>query len=309
MRYRRLGRTNLRVSVVGVGTWQLGGEWGKRFEPHDAADIFDAARDSGINLIDTAECYGDHTSERLIGQAIEPDRSQWVVCTKFGHRFIAPFERTEPRRPTDVLEQLHASLSALRTDYVDLLQYHSWGDEQFFDDDVLAVLHKARDDGKVRHLGNSVSKNTNVRQVGASRERGIEAIQIIYNRLDTAPEGVTFPLCIQQDLGVLARVPLASGLLSGRYRPGHVFPPGDVRARWKGMVQGDDKHRALEQARSEVPHGVDMATWALAWCLRNPAVSAVIPGCKSAEQVRKNAESAELSDWVRDDHRQAWKGD
>lgn len=292
-----------------MGTWQFGGEWGKTFDPAEVSAMFDAARDAGINLIDTAECYGDHTSEALIGQAIERDREKWVVCTKFGHHFVGPFERTEPRRPADVLEQLHASLSALRMDHVDVLQYHSWGDDQFFDDDVLAVLNKAKADGKVRHLGNSVGKNTNVRQVGASRERGIEVVQVIYNRLDRNPEATIFPYCRDQDLGVLARVPLASGLLSGKYRPGHEFPPGDVRSRWKGMVEGDEKHRELEAARREVPAGVDMAVWALAWCLQHLAVSAVIPGCKNVDQVKANASAADLDTLVRPDHPHAWQSD
>ena len=98
MRFRPLGSTELNVSVIGVGTWQFGGEWGRRLplNPHVDA-IFNAARDVGINLIDTAECYGDHVSERLIGGAIERDRSNWILATKFGHKFNGNFERTEPR--------------------------------------------------------------------------------------------------------------------------------------------------------------------------------------------------------------------
>jgi aryl-alcohol dehydrogenase-like predicted oxidoreductase len=296
MRYRRLGCTDLKVSVIGVGTWQLGGEWGRTYTPADADAIFDAARDCGINLIDTAECYGDHTSETLIGSSIQRDRSKWIVCTKFGHKFHENFTRTDTRRPEDAAEQIDASLRALRSEYIDVLQYHSWADEQFFDDDVLAVVEKAKSAGKVRHLGNSVGKNVNVKQVGASKSRGVEVVQLIYNRLDRKPEETTLPLCREQDVGVLARVPLASGLLSGKYGPGHVFPPGDVRSHWKGMVEGDEKHRELEAAKSEVPQNVPMAMWALAWCLRNPAVSAVIPGCKSPEQVRQNAAAAERSE-------------
>lgn len=294
MRYRRLGCTNLEVSVIGVGTWQFGGEWGKVFEPAEVTAMFAAAAEEGINLIDTAECYGDHESERLIGQAIAGNRGKWIIASKFGHKFHKNFDRTEPRTPADIVQQTEDSLRAFQTDYIDIHQYHSWGDEQFFDEDVFAVLLKLRSQGKIRHIGNSVGKNTNVKQVAASRERQISVIQIIYNRLDRQPEDTTFPICIQDDLGVLARVPLASGLLSGKYKPGHVFPEGDVRAKWKGMVEGDAKHKELQAAMQEVPAGVDMATWALAWCLKNPAVTAVIPGCKSVEQVRKNAAAGRL---------------
>lgn len=302
MRYRTLGRTGLSVSVVGVGTWQFGDEWGKTFAQDEVDAMFRAAEDEGINLVDTAECYGDHLSERLVGRALRGVRDRWVVATKFGHHFVEPFKRTEPRSPADVVAQLEASLAALETDRVDLWQYHSWGDEQFFDDDVLAAVHKCRDQGKVRHIGNSVGSNTNVKQVAASEARGIEAIQIIYNRLDRGPEETAFPVCIEQKLGVLARVPLASGYLSGKYAPGHRFDKNEVRGKW----QNEEKTRAAleEVARirdSELPAGVPMAEWALAWCLRHPAVTCVIPGCKDVAQVRSNARAAGLAG-VADDH-------
>jgi aryl-alcohol dehydrogenase-like predicted oxidoreductase len=303
MRYRRLGCTNLRVSVVGLGTWQFGGEWGRTYSQLDVDAIFNAARAAGIDLIDTAECYGDHESETLIGYSIQRDREKWIVCTKFGHRFTGIFRREEPRSPADVVEQLDRSLAALRTDYVDVLQYHSWGDGQFFDEDVLAALLKARDAGKFRHLGNSVRSKEYERQVEASKSRHVEVVQIVYNRLARQPEEAAFAHCIAQDLGVLARSPLASGWLSGKYRPGHTFAESDTRSRG-GMTP--EKHAELERARAEVPAGVEMATWALAWCLRHPAVSAVIPGCKDAQQVQKNAAAADLADFVNDDHPQSW---
>jgi len=295
MQYRPLGSTGLRVSPVGIGAWQFGGEWGKDFEQTEVDAMFDAARETGLNLIDTAECYGDHTSEAFIGAAIERDRDQWVLATKFGHKFHAPFERSEPRRPEDVVKQLEDSLRALRTDVIDLYQYHSWRDDEFFDDDVLAVLQKARQDGKVRHLGNSIASNTNVKQVEASPPRDIEAIQLVYNRLDRGPEQTTLPVCLNQNLGVLARVPLASGYLSGKYKPGHTFDSSEMRGRWHKPEDRDAKLREVERIRAEeLPEGVDMASWALAWCLRHDAVTCVIPGCKNVEQVRSNAAAAEI---------------
>jgi myo-inositol catabolism protein IolS len=306
MKYRRLGKTGLMVSVVGLGTWQLGGEWGKDFQQNEVDPMFDRARDLGINFIDTAECYGDHTSERLIGAAIQRDRAKWIVATKFGHKYHGYMNRTEPRSPADIRQQLEDSLKALRTDYVDIYQYHSWGDDQFFNDDVQAELEKQMSAGKVRHLGNSVGKNDNVKQIVASQDKNIEVIQIIYNRLDRTPEKTTFPICIEQDLGVMARVPLASGFLSGKYKPGHKFPEGDVRS-GRDQAMMDEKLREVEKiAKTELPKGVDMATWALAWVLQHPAVTAVIPGVKSVDQVESNAKASDL-DIVRDDHPQAWK--
>jgi aryl-alcohol dehydrogenase-like predicted oxidoreductase len=306
MQYRVLGSTGLRVSVVGVGTWQFGGEWGRTYTQTEADAIFDAARDRGINLIDTAECYGDHTSEAFIGNAIARDRRNWVVATKFGHKFNAPFDRTTPRRPEDCRQQVEDSLRALRTDYIDILQYHSWGDDEFFKDDVLAELQRLKDQGKFRFLGNSVGSNSNVRQVSASKARGIEVIQIIYNRLDRAPEDTTFPHCIEQKLGVLARVPLASGYLSGKYQPGHRFDENEVRGKWHKPEDRDRTLKEVERIRAtEVPAGVNMASWALAWCLKHPAVTCVIPGCKDAQQVRANADATDLIELVRADHPQA----
>jgi aryl-alcohol dehydrogenase-like predicted oxidoreductase len=295
MKYRTLGKTGLRVSVIGIGTWQFGGEWGKTFQQPEVDAMFRRAGELGINLIDTAECYGDHTSEAFIGRAIEAGRANWIVATKFGHKFNGPFDRAEPRTPADTRRQLEDSLRALRTGYIDLYQYHSWGDDRFFADDVQAELEKMLAEGKIRHLGNSVSPNTNVKQIAASSRKRIEFAQIIYNRLDRAPEETTFPLCIRQNLGVLARVPLASGYLSGKYRPGHAFAPTEVRGKWH---KAEDRDRRLEEVqrilREEVPAGVPMAPWALAWCLRHPAVTCVIPGCKDVAQVESNARAADL---------------
>jgi len=304
MKYRTLGSTGLKVSVVGVGTWQFGGEWDKTFEQTEVDTMFRRAKDLGLNLVDTAECYGDHLSESLIGAALQADRADWIIATKFGHHYHGFMNRTEPRSPDDILKQLEDSLRALRTDYVDLLQYHSWGDEQFFDADVLAALHRAKDAGKVRHLGNSVGSNANVKQITASKDMGIGVIQIIYNRIDRTPENTTFPVCIGQNLGVLARVPLASGYLSGKYKPGATFTPGDVRSKTK-QEDLDKKLVEVEKIkRDEVPPGVNMAEWALAWVLKHPAVSSVIPGCKNVAQVESNARAAML-DMVDSKHPQA----
>jgi aryl-alcohol dehydrogenase-like predicted oxidoreductase len=306
MQYRTLGCTGETVSVIGLGTWQFGGEWGENYTQSEVDAIFDAARESGINLLDTAECYGDHLSEQLCGRAIEKDRDQWVVATKFGHQFHGNFERTEPRRPEDVRQQLEASLKALRTDVIDLYQYHSFSSDQFFDDDVLAVLHQARDAGKIRHIGNSVRNKEDQReQVDASAERGIEAIQLVYNRLQRMPEeNGTLEACQQQNLGVLARVPLASGYLSGKYTPEAEFDPDEVRGRHDAAYRRSALQQVQRIAETELPAGVAMAPWALAWCLQHPAVSCVIPGSKRPQQVYDNAAAAEL-DLVSPAHPQA----
>jgi aryl-alcohol dehydrogenase-like predicted oxidoreductase len=294
MHYRTLGCTGLKVSVVGLGTWQFGGEWGKQFAVDEVRAMLEAARDAGINLIDTAECYGDHLSERLVGEAIAGERDRWVIATKFGHRFRECFQRDAAWQPADVVRQLEDSLRALRTDYVDLYQFHSGPDEAFDTPGLWETLAAEQAKGRIRHLGVSLGANTNLHQTGRTPEVGAGAVQVVYNRLDRKPEDTVFPLCRRHNLGVLARVPLASGFLSGKYRRGAAFPADDVREVW--MKSGRD--RLLDEVRqiaaAEVPDGVPMARWALAWCLRHPAVTCVIPGCKSVEQVIENAAAAGL---------------
>jgi aryl-alcohol dehydrogenase-like predicted oxidoreductase len=295
MKYRRLGKTELRVSVVGVGTWQFGGEWGKSFTQGEVDRLLNRALELGINLIDTAECYGDHLSETLIGRALRGARDSWILATKFGHHFHGNFERTPHYSPAEVREQLEASLRALGTDYVDLYQFHSGSNEAFDQPDLWEMLQDQVRLGKVRHVGLSVSPNDNIYQVSKAPEVGIGSVQIVYNRLDQQPEELVLPSCLAQDLGVLARVPLASGLLSGRYRPGAEFTrPDDVRSLHDKATVQERLERIDRIARTEVPPEVPMAAWALAWCLQNPAVICVIPGCKTVEQLDLNASAAEL---------------
>jgi aryl-alcohol dehydrogenase-like predicted oxidoreductase len=294
MHYRILGRTGLKVSVIGVGTWQFGGEWGRAFTPADVDAILGAAGEAGINLLDTAECYGDHLSERLIGGALAGRRDRWIIATKFGHHFHEAFKRSNHFDPADVVRQLDASLRALRTDYVDLLQCHSANDEQFRTEGLWEALLKEQARGRVRHLGLSISPNTNTYQTDRATLVGAGSIQVVYNRLQREPEERVFPSCRKQNLGALARVPLASGFLSGKYRPGATFPAGDVREAWMKRDRDATLAEVQRIAAAEVPAGVPMARWALAWCLRHPAVTTAIPGCKTPGQVRDNAAAAEL---------------
>jgi len=301
MQYRRLGKTDLVVSVVGVGTWQFGGEWGKNFEQKEVDQIFDRARADGINLVDTAECYGDHLSERLVGAALSRDRDKWVVATKFGHHFHGFLDRTTVYDPDDVRRQLEGSLKALKTDYVDLYQFHSGNNDMFQTPGLWELLNGFVRSGKVRHLGISVSPNDNVFQIDRATQVGASVVQVVYNRLDRKPEEGLFQSCMRQDLGVLARVPLASGLLSGKYKPGTKFGQGDVRSTHDAKKTQEKLEEVERIRKSEVPAGVDMAQWALAWCLKHDAVTSVIPGCKDPAQVDANAAASNLA---RKDHPQ-----
>lgn len=295
MNYLRLGKTELNVSVVGVGTWQLGGEWGKVYEQSEVDQMIRRAGELGINLIDTAECYGDHKSEELVGNAIKGQRKDWIVATKFGHKFHANFERTTHFDPPSVQKQLEESLRALKTDYIDLYQFHSGSNEDFDNPDLWEMLARQVEIGKIRAVGLSITTANPPLQIQKMSGYGISALQVIYNRLSREPEQDIFPTCQKEDIGVLTRVPLASGFLSGKYQPDTQFTnPDDVRS----LRDPESIHQQLLEVEkikaTEVPEGVDMAQWALAWCLRHPAVTTVIPGCRNVEQVESNARAVEL---------------
>ena len=295
MKYRNLGKTNLNVSVIGIGTWQFGGEWGKDFNQSEVDAILGRGKELGINLIDTAECYGDHLAEKFIGQATKGDRQDWVIASKFGHHFHGYQNRTNHWGAQEVLKQLEDSLRALQTDYIDIYQFHSGSNESFDQDDLWTMLDKQVQAGKIRHLGISIGKNDNIYQTDAASKVNAEVIQVIYNRLDRVPEQEVLPSCERQNLGVLARVPLASGILSGKYKPGTVFGANDQRSRVERQeILAKQLEEAEDIKRNEVPEGVEMAQWALAWCLKNPVVTSVIPGCKNVVQVESNAKAADL---------------
>ena len=297
MHYRILGSTGLRVSVIGLGTWQFGGEWGRTFSQAEADAILDKAADLGINLIDTAECYGDHLSEGLIGDYLSRhDRSRWIVATKFGHHFNRFLDRTEDFSAAGVRKQLEASLRALRVETIDLYQFHSGSDKQLLNEALWAMLGEQKRAGKIRHLGISILGKGSEPQAREAKRLGVEVLQVIYNRLDRRPEELYFPHARRQNLGILARVPLASGFLSGKYQPGAAFPATDWRSTFEAEKMGKDLAEVERIRQTEVPAGIAMAQWALAWCLKNPAVSAVIPGCKDPAQVASNAATAELAD-------------
>ncbi|WP_172256806.1 aldo/keto reductase [Saccharibacillus deserti] len=293
MKYRRLGSTELNVSVVGVGTWQFGGDWGQDYAQKDVDAILNRAQELGINLIDTAECYGPHhLSESLIGDYLSRGRREdWIVASKFGHQWHDHW--TNAWDTDQIRTQLEESLKSLRTDYIDLYQFHSGSDDVFDNDELWTMLDKQVQAGKIRNLGISIGSNDNLYQTDKAAQVNAKAIQVVYNRIDRVPEERVFPSCERQDLGVLARVPLASGFLSGKYKPGAVFEDNVRKGRERAEV--DEKLKLVEEIRrSEVPEGVGMAEWALAWCLKNPAVSCVIPGCKSVEQVESNARAAQI---------------
>jgi aryl-alcohol dehydrogenase-like predicted oxidoreductase len=311
MRYRRLGRTGLEVSVIGLGTWQFSGEWGQDFTQPEVDRLVGRAAELGVNLIDTAECYGDHLAESLVGRAIRSDRERWVVATKFGHRFHAERMRerawdpgalrTDHWSPQDVIRQLEDSLRALGTDRVDIYQSHGGSPAEFDTSGLWEALQEQVRAGKIRQLGISLDPEDDARAERAPAV-GAGVIQVTYNRLNRVAEQRVLPAATELELGVLAREPLANGYLSGKYRPGsRIISPSD----WRSFHDPQEVEAKLEMVAqieaTEVPARVPLARWALAWCLQHPAVTSVIPGSKTIEQLEANVAAAEL-DLVSDTH-------
>lgn len=298
MKYRTLGKTGLKTSVIGMGTDQFYGEWGEKFSQPTIDKIVDKAHELGINFIDTAECYGDHLSESFIGNAIK-NREDWIIATKFGHKYHGfQKQRTTHFTVKGIEEQLENSLKALKTDYIDFYQFHSPTNEEFFNKDVWTFLEKKISEGKIRHIGialiASAVNNDDMFQLNQAKDAKVDMFQIVYNRINKKAEEKVLPFCKKNNFGVLARIPLARGHLSGKYNPGVTFPSNDRRS-------FEDKEQTTKQLKfvqtlkeNEVPPNMNMAQWALSWCLKNPIISAVIPGMKNLEQVELNAKAADL---------------
>ncbi len=294
MQYRRLGKTELQVSTIGLGTWQFGGAWGKTFTQPEVDNLIHGGAEYGINFIDTAECYGHHVSEGFIGQALQGQRDKWIIATKFGHNWHNGLSQDENYQPAQVLLQLEESLRALNTDYIDIYQLHSGKREHFDNDELWTVLDKQVQAGKVRFLGNSIGNPNMLFQVQKSRDFGISVIQTVYNAVKRKAEETVFPVSEQQDLGVIARVPLASGFLTGKYQPGHIFPDNDVRSQRPQEGRDEEIATALK-ALEEKPADMEASTWANAWCLQQSRVATVIPGSKDLQQLALNAAAGTIN--------------
>lgn len=297
MKYRRLGKTDLRVSTIGLGTWQYSGDWGKTFTTQEVCSLIGRAQELGFDLVDTAAGYGDHLAEKMLGEALKGCRDRWVIVSKFGREFW-PIDRQHiDCRPRSVLRQLEDSLRALQTDCIDVYLMHSMENRIAEDDRVWTVLDKAKRDGKVKHLGISLPPRDadNIYQTRLAVQFGCEVIECVYNRLDRTAEDGVFYIAQEHDLGVLVRVPLAQGYLSGKYRPGNVFT--DVRANYYDAATNYERlSRAQEIIAHEVPTGMDPADWAMAWSVAHPAVGACIPGFKSITQLEAGAQAGDLPD-------------
>jgi aryl-alcohol dehydrogenase-like predicted oxidoreductase len=301
LEYRNLGKTGMRVSEISLGTWAFGGEWGMVSDEESYATL-DRAIDLGVNFLDTADVYGDGRSERLIGKLLKKRSSDEIfVATKAGRR-LEP-HTAEGYDYENLSRFVDRSLANLRVETLDLLQLHCPPTEVFRRDESFEALDRLQAAGKLRNYGVSVEKVEEARM--ALGYPGVKTVQIIFNIFRQRPAEEFFPLAGERNVGVIARVPLASGLLSGKMTAEREFASDDHR-NFNREGQAFDRGEtfsgvdfetglaAAEELKELVPKGHTLAQLALRWILMHPAVSCAIPGAKSPDQVADNLAAAEM---------------
>ena len=300
MRYRELGRTGWKVSEISFGAWAIGSAWGKVDDKESLAALHRAV-DLGVNLIDTADVYGMGRSERLVARLRKERNDTIYVATKAGRR-LDPHtaERYNKANLTPFIED---SLKNLQTDCIDLLQLHCPPPVLLYRPEFFAMMDDFVRAGKIRYYG--VSVETVEEALKAIEYPGVQTIQIIFNMFRHRPAELFFPEAKRRRVGILARVPLASGLLSGRMTRHTTFPKDDHRnfnrqgeAFDRGETfSGVDYEIGLESVeilKSLVPPGATLAQLALRWILMFDAVTCAIPGAKRPAQVEENARASDL---------------
>ena len=302
MEHRTLGRTGWRISPIGFGAWAIGGDaWG-RTDDRESLAALHRAIDLGVNFIDTADVYGDGHSERLVAQ-VRRDRpgEELVIATKAGRR-LNPHVATGYNRE-NLTAFVDRSLQNLESDAIDLLQLHCPPGEVYHIPEVFGILDDLVGAGKLRHYGVSVER---VDEALKSIEYpAVQSVQIIFNLFRTKPAESFFARAREAGVGIIARVPLASGLLSGKLRPDTRFAEQDHRSfnrHGEAFDQGetfsgvdyDTGLRAVDELRAIVPEGATMAQAALRWILMFPEVTTAIPGARTTRQAEENVHAADL---------------
>ena len=291
----------MRVSEISLGTWAFGSEWGSVSDEESYAAL-NRAIDFGVNFLDTADVYGDGRSEKLIGRLLrERPHDEIFVATKAGRR-LDP-HTAERYNHGNLSRFVERSLENLEVEAVDLLQLHCPPTAVYRQDETFEALDRLQEAGKIKNYGVSVERVEEARM--ALGYPGVKTVQIIFNIFRQKPADEFFPLAEEQNVGVLARVPLASGLLSGKMTADRVFSEDDHRnfnREGQAFDQGETFSgvnfetglRTAEELKSLVPEGYTLAQLALRWILMHPAVSCAIPGAKRPEQVEDNLAAAEM---------------
>ncbi len=304
MNYRKLGKTGFNVSEISLGTWQVGGRWGDPFNDASAERIIETAIDNGVNFIDTADVYSDRMSEAAVGRVVKRYHARGkriYVATKCG-RFINP--HVDANYTTTALRNyVEISLKNSGLETLDLIQLHCPPQATYNRPEIFSLFDDLKKEGKILNLG--VSVETIDQALKAIQYPNVTTIQIIFNMFRSRPAEVFFGEARKKEVGIIVRVPLASGLLSGKYskttqfgkedhrtfnREGAAFDKGET---FSG-VDYETGLKAVDELKALFPANSDLAAWALRWTLMFPEVSTVIPGASRVEQVLSNLAAANV---------------
>ena len=294
MNYRRLGRTGLAVSEIGYGAWGIGQTAWIGAEDSESLRALDRAIDLGLNFIDTALGYGNGHSERLVGQTLSKRTETVYVATKIPPKnrrwpALADSHADETFPAEHIRDCTERSLRNLGLERIDVQQFHVWHDNWLEQGDWLEAIEALKQEGKIGAFGVSINDHHPETALGLVRSGRVDTVQVIYNVFDQAPEDELFPATQEHDVGVIVRVPLDEGGLTGSITPETEFPDGDFRATY---FKGDRKQQVAERVAAIVADlGIEpgqIAETSLRYILSHPAVSTVIPGMRSVRNVERN---------------------
>jgi len=303
MKYRKLGKTGIEVSELSLGTWQIGGKWGSGFSDTTADRILNAAIDHGINFIDTADVYESGSSEKAVGRVVRSRSEKVYVATKCG-RQINP-HTSDNYTPEVLTNYVEESLKRTGLEALDLIQLHCPPPDVYYRPEIFATFQKLKDQGKIHHVGASVEKVEE--GIKAMEYEIIDTIQIVFNLFRQRPAELFFEQAKKKNIGIIARVPLASGLLTGKFDKNTHFEEGDHR-NFNRNGEDFDKGEtfsgipyqqgveAVEHLKHIFPEVKNLAPIALQWILKFPEVSCVIPGASKEEQLKSNLSVYDLPD-------------
>lgn len=300
MKNRTLGRTGFHISEISLGTWQVGGKWGAPFSHENADQILNEAVDLGVNFIDTADVYGNRESEKAVGRLVKNRSERIYVATKCG-RFISPHVN-EGYTPQVLRGFVETSLKNMGLETIDLIQLHCPPNEVYYRPEIFEEFDQLIAEGKIQKLGVSVEKVEQA--LKAIEYPNVDTVQIIFNMFRQRPAGLFFEQAKKRNIGVIVRVPLASGLLSGKYDANTAFQPGDHRHDNRNGEHFDKGEtfsgvdyetglQAVSRLKAIFPD-LPLAQVALRWVLMFDAVSTVIPGASRPEQVAPNIAAGDL---------------
>lgn len=307
MNYRKLGKTGFEISEVGLGTWQIGGGWGKPFDPKIAEELLHSAFDRGVNFVDTADVYDAGLSEAAVGKAVRERSEKIVVATKCGRR-IQPHVN-DAYTPEKLRRHVEDSLRNTGLDRLDLIQLHCPPELVYTREEIFGLFEDLKSEGKIAAMGVSVEKITE--GLSAIKYDIVSTIQVIFNVFRQRPNELLFRNAAKNDIGIIVRVPLASGLLSGKITADTTFSKDDHRyfnRDGKAFDKGETfsgvplelAFPAIEYLKKELGSSISLAAFALKWILMFPNVSTVIPGASKLSQLESNIQVSDLNPLTED---------